>query len=230
MSTPDTNNPELKAIGDEPAPGLPAHLPAGEKVLWQGRPDVWSLAVHAFHARKVAIYFAILCAAKIIVSVYDGERLVSALRYIIVFAPFALAAVGILALIARAQVKATVYTITSRRVVIRSGVAMDVTVNLPFARIDAAGMHVHGDGTGDIPLRLNDEDRIAILAVWPHMRPWRWNKPQPMLRSLPDPERVAKVLASALAGAPVTIQSKNAQIKTNAAPSGESAPDLRPAT
>ncbi len=216
----------LIRIGDEPVAGLPGPLPAGERILWQGRPSWRSLAIHAFHVRKVAIYFAILCAGKIAFAVHDGERLASALRYILVFAPFALAAAGILGWIAWAHVKATVYTITTRRVIIRSGVAMDVTVNLPFSRIDGAGLHVHGDGTGDLPLRLNQDDRIAILAVWPHMRPWRWNRPQPMLRNVTDPAQVAEVLASALAGTPVAFRDR----RESAAPSGEGAPDLSPAT
>ena len=32
----------------EPVPGLPGHLPPGEVVLWQGRPDAWRLAREAF--------------------------------------------------------------------------------------------------------------------------------------------------------------------------------------
>ena len=39
----------------EPIPGLPADLPEGERLLWQGSPAWMSLAVRAFHIRKVAI-------------------------------------------------------------------------------------------------------------------------------------------------------------------------------
>ena len=42
----------------EAAPGLPERLPAGERILWQGAPDWRALALHAFHVRKLAIYFA----------------------------------------------------------------------------------------------------------------------------------------------------------------------------
>jgi hypothetical protein len=35
----------------EPVPGLPAELPAGETMIWQGRPQWRSLAVRAFHIR-----------------------------------------------------------------------------------------------------------------------------------------------------------------------------------
>lgn len=190
---------------DKPPPGLPARLPASEQMLWQGQPQWWSLAVHAFHVRKVAIYFAILCAARIVYAMGDGESFARASRYILVFAPFALAAMGILSLLAWRYARTTIYTITSKRVLIQSGIALDVTVNLPFSRIDAAGLHVHGDGTGDLPLRLNKEDRIAVLAIWPSMRPWRITKPEPMLRSVPNAGSVANVLAAALSGAPIPV-------------------------
>ena len=46
----------------EAAPGLPSALPAGEHVVWQGAPDWRSLAVQAFHVRKIAVYFAFMLA------------------------------------------------------------------------------------------------------------------------------------------------------------------------
>ena len=50
----------------EAIPGLPEHLPAGEYVYWQGAPDWKDLAIHGSHARKLALYFALLLAARII--------------------------------------------------------------------------------------------------------------------------------------------------------------------
>ena len=38
-------------------------------------------------------------------------------------------------------------------------------------------------------------DRIAWLQLWPHARPWRLGKPQPMLRCVPQGAQVAKLLA-----------------------------------
>jgi hypothetical protein len=40
--------------------GLAEPLPAGERVLWQGAPRWTSLAIHAFHVRKLVIYFGII--------------------------------------------------------------------------------------------------------------------------------------------------------------------------
>jgi hypothetical protein len=187
----------------EHASGLPAPLPEGERMLWQGSPVWSSLAINAFHVRKVAIYFGVLLAIRFAWELSEGKGAVEAARYAIWIWPLALAAVAILALLAYAYARTTLYTITTRRVLIRSGVAMTITVNLPYKRIDGAGLHVFKDGTGDLPLKPNAEDRVPILALWPNMRPWRWSKPEPMLRSVPDASRVADILAAAIVGAPV---------------------------
>ena len=41
---------------------LPAPLPQGERVIWQGKPSVKGLALRAFHVRKVPIYFGMFLA------------------------------------------------------------------------------------------------------------------------------------------------------------------------
>ena len=56
----------------EAEPGLPEALPADEHILWQGRPDWAALAVHAFHVRKVALYFALMMVWQIIDHHADG--------------------------------------------------------------------------------------------------------------------------------------------------------------
>ena len=41
---------------------LPAALPVGERVIWQGKPTFEGLAWRSFHIREVAIYFGLLLA------------------------------------------------------------------------------------------------------------------------------------------------------------------------
>jgi len=60
---------------------------------------------------------------------------------------------------------------------------------------------VYADGTGDIPLTMIGADRIAYLNLWPHARPWRIARPEPMLRAIPDAARVGEILSGALATA-----------------------------
>ena len=44
----------------EPIPGLPAHLPKGETILWQGAPDWQAFARGAMRVRMVTGYFGLL--------------------------------------------------------------------------------------------------------------------------------------------------------------------------
>ena len=57
----------------EPIRGLPARLPAGEKLIWQGAPKWWPFALRAFHVRKIAVYFAILAAWRVTSMLRDGQ-------------------------------------------------------------------------------------------------------------------------------------------------------------
>jgi hypothetical protein len=86
-------------------------------------------------------------------------------------------------------------------VVIRFGVALPMAVNIPFKVIEGAGLRTYADGTGDITLSLAPQQRINYLIMWPNVRPWHMLKPQPMLRCIPNAERVAEILGTALRGA-----------------------------
>ena len=184
----------------EPIQGLPAVPPQGERILWQGKPEWLGLAVRAFHIRKVAIYFALLVAWRGIAAHADGMAVAAASRQMAWIALLGLACMAVLALLAWAYSRSTIYTVTTKRIVIRSGVALPLTVNVPFSQIESAALKVRGDGTGDLPVRLVAGQRIAALALWPNWRPWRVTRPEPMLRAIARPEAVAAVLAGALRG------------------------------
>jgi hypothetical protein len=185
----------------EPVPGLPADLPEGEHVLWRGSPGWWPLARQALWARAVAIYFAILVAWRVV----DGLAAGKALPEIALGAGW-IAAVGIIGValltgLAWFQARATIYTITDKRVVLRFGVALPLTVNLPFKMIEGADLKTHGDGTGDISLRLMPPEKVSYVLLWPHVRPWAFSAPEPTIRAVSEPEAVAAVLADALVAA-----------------------------
>ncbi len=182
----------------EPIKGLPAELPEGERIAWQGAPDAAGLAVRAFHVRKVAVYFLVLMVWRFVSEKSGGRETEAAIGYAFGVLPLALAAIGVLWLIAWGYARTTVYTVTNRRLVIRSGIALPITLNLPFSKVDGASLKLHSDQSGDIALKVHEGERIAALVVWPHMRPWSWNSPQPMLRSVPDAAAVAQILMNAL--------------------------------
>jgi hypothetical protein len=191
----------------EPVPGLPARLPPGEQALWRGAPDWRSIARHAFHLRKLAIYFLVLLAWRAITGAVDGESFGSALSAISQLALLAAGTIGFLALLSWLVARTTIYTITNRRVVMRFGIALPTTFNIPFAVVESAAFRDHEDGTGDVPLSLFGDDRIAYVVLWPHARPWRFARPEPMLRGIPDAAAVANLLIRAL-GASVAPATK----------------------
>ena len=185
----------------EPVPGLPEHLPAGERILWQGAPDWRCVARRVFLVRLIAAYFAALASWLGAVTLYDGGPLSAAAKAALWPTLLGLAAIGILALIAWLIGRTTVYTVTNRRLVMRFGIAMPMTVNIPFRLIDSAAVKTRRDGSGDIPLTLTGSERIGYAILWPHARPWKLARPQPMLRAIPDARSVAAILARALADA-----------------------------
>lgn len=107
--------------------------------------------------------------------------------------------VGALVAYAALMANATVFSITNRRVVLRYGLTLPKTWNLPFGLIRAASVRRRGRcRAGDVCLELPEEDRIGYLMLWPFARPWKLRQPQPMLRALRDAEQVASVLRQAL--------------------------------
>jgi len=186
----------------EPVRGLPQMLPHGERMLWQGAPRWQDLAVHAFHARKVIWYFGGLAALTAAVRLSEGDSITLALRPFGWLIPMGLIAATLLAGLAWLSARTTVYTITTRRVVMRIGMALPVTINLPFRQIDGASLRLFGNGSGDIPLRVTPQERLAYLLLWPHARPFHFRQPQPCLRAIPNADNVAAQLAASLAGMP----------------------------
>lgn len=179
--------------------GLPDDLPAGERLLWQGAPRWRQLCVRAFHVRKVAAYFGLLMVWRVSAGLSEGVDLHAVIAGCASLALLGTGAVAILSLLAWLASRTTVYTITSRRVVLRCGIALSVDINLPFKTIISAGLSQHGDGTGDIALVMPKGTRVAYLNLWPHARPWHFSAPQPMLRCIPNAGRVAELLARSLA-------------------------------
>lgn len=185
----------------EPIRGLPAQLPEGEDILWQGAPQRAALARRLFKARWLGLYFAALAVWALTTAFYDGRGLVAGATSIAGLAAMGVAAVGLLQAYAWLIARTSVYTITHRRVVMRVGVALPITFNLPFRQITGAGLKAYPDGTGDLPLTLRNGQKIAYVHMWPHVRPWKFGKPEPMLRCIADADRVATLLAEAMSRA-----------------------------
>ena len=180
----------------EPMPGLPSLPPTGEEVLWQGRPVSLRLAREAYGLTWIAGYFGIIVGWQATQG-FSEAGMAGALAFGIPYLVLGLLGCGIVFLLAHAQARTTVYTITSARVVMRIGAALSVSINLPFRQIESAGLDLKAGGTGTIALALAEGSKLSWLTLWPHVRPWRMGRPEPALRCIPDADRVAKLLAAA---------------------------------
>jgi len=187
-------------FSDATSKQLPASLPVGERVIWQGKPSFAGLALRTFHIREVAIYFGIVLVWRL---GSDGAHGVPALEMVssaLLLLVAAFSAIAVLAGLAWLFRRASCYTITSKRVLFQFGVALPVTMNIPLGKIANAAVKTYRDGSGNIPLQLADGKRVSYLLLWPHIRPWRLRAPEPMLNGIPDAAKVAVQLAEALGG------------------------------
>ena len=180
-------------------------LPQGESILWQGQPTARAFALRVFHLRLVAAYFGLLFLGRVAVGILGDQPLqdvlASASR---VFIPAVISLV-ILGGLAVLYSRTTRYTITNRRVLLQFGAVLPMTLNVPLTQVASAGLKTYSDGSGDIPLALITEKRLSILLLWPHLRPWRLNQVEPMLRSVPQARVVADTLAKGLVAASPSV-------------------------
>jgi len=181
----------------EPEYGLPERLPAHEQIVWQGSPSWTALFAQVFHARGLVAYFSLLIALRVVLGYEPNQGWLSAMAQASWMIPVAGLAILMFGGLAWLMAKTTVYTITSRRVVMRVGIVLSVTFNLPFSRIAAADLRLGRDGVGDVALQLVPGDKIAYLHLWPHAKPWSLRQPVPMLRCLPAAARVGELLHKA---------------------------------
>ena len=179
----------------EAAPGLPEALPTGERLLWQGTPDWKLLALHVFHVRTLAIYFSVMVVLQALYLL--GEPQARLLVPLATSVALSLTALGLLTWLAWLTARTALYTLTSKRVVMRIGIVLTLTFNLPLRMVAAASVKPLKNGAGDIALKLAGDDHIAWLNLWPHAKPWALKNPEPCLRLIPDAVRVGERLVQA---------------------------------
>jgi hypothetical protein len=195
----------------EPQFGLPERLPSDEFIVWQGSPDVGAMASSAFHLKKLALYFLLLIGACAWPALEAGAGAMALLHAIKWIAPLTLIGLASVWMLAYMTARTTVYTLTNKRVVMRLGIVLTVSFNLPLKQIASADVRLLDGGFGDITLTLEGSDRIAWVHLWPSVRPWRINKPEPTLRAIPHVQEVSVKLRDAWTQA--TGMSANATVR-----------------
>ena len=131
------------------------------------------------------------------VSVSDMMPIYQAVLVSLPFLALGLIVTLLLMLVGFIQANATVYTITNKRVVMRIGAALTVTLNLPFTEIENAAIASSSKNFGSIAIDTKQDAKFSFLVLWPHVRAWHFKKPQPSLRCIPNAAEVAEILSNA---------------------------------
>ena len=179
----------------EPSFGFPEALPTSEKVLWQGKPCARLIAKRIFFLPYLFFYFLALSLLSLVV---DSE-IVTIHSFFVNFLSYmslGLVAIFLLLSISFLISSTTVYSITDKRIVMRIGIVLNLSLNIPFSKIQSAEAKEYSDNSGDISIELTPENKIAYLHLWPHCRPWFLSSPRPRLSCLKDVETVAHFLTN----------------------------------
>lgn len=180
----------------EPLLGLPECLPDGERLLWQGSPQTWALARHLFHFNKVWLWFTAVTLWQVVsISSQTGSEL---LHRLFVPALALMLALGIIYLLAWLYASTTIYTLTSHRVTMRFGLALQITMNLPFSEILKADVNDKGNDIGNIAFTVAEGARVSHMVLWPNVRPWHWMAPQPMFCCVDGLSKASAILTRAV--------------------------------
>jgi hypothetical protein len=175
---------------------IPTEAPARPRVLWEGRPAWRSAAADLFHFRLVSLYFCCLILYAAAQAGLSGLPLPVALAALAGLCLSGMVVLGLVMLAAWLVQRTSRYTLTETHLVMRYGVALPGTLSIPLTLIEDVALRVRADHSGDIALRAGGE-RIPYHRLFPHCRPWFFQRPQPMLRSVPRAATVGVLLARA---------------------------------
>ena len=190
-----------------------------ETVLWKGRPGLSMLARTAFHTRTLGLYMAALALVAALTGNYQAAAVSAGLGVVLV---------GLLYLLAWLSARSTLYILTDARLIMRIGMAIETRINIPLKQVTAAHFRERAGGYGDIAFELGGDRILGIVLLWPHVRPWRYARPQPMLRAIPDAAKVAQMIADVRARYG-EIERNLTEIKDQAATAGHHGPVAAPA-
>ncbi len=195
-SAPGTHSDEVRAR----ITGVEEALPPGESLVWEGQPDVKTLAFRVLYLRAILVYWALVAVGFLAAGALGGRGSGSLAADLVWLMVVAAAGSALIFGLAAAIRSSTTYALTDRRVVIRMGVAFPSVLNLPLHQIDAVdvratGKDREGREVGDLVLTPIGGEQVGWLYLWPHVKPWSWRTPAPALRAIPEAAYVGKLVA-----------------------------------
>ncbi len=173
--------------------GLPEKLPVDEKIIWQGSPEYVPLLNRVFLFKHIAIYLLLLVIFSFILGQNDYGS-TKALGILIENTLISLICLGLFMLLGQLSCSTTVYTVTNKRIVMKIGIVLDLSLNIPFNKIESADLKISSDGTGDISFALDPSVKIAYPHLWPHCRAFHFSNPKPTIKCISNPENISLII------------------------------------
>ena len=180
--------------------GIPGRLPKDETLLWQGKPSWRAIAVHVFHIRLIGGYFLLLAGWRLYTGVSASQPALEMAANVTTVILMGAAVITLVSLFSYLVERTTIYSLTSKRILMRIGVALPITLNLPFSKLAAAAVKevATNNNTGNISFDVVPEERVAWLVLWPHVRAGHIARAQPTLRLIKDVNQVASIVSDAM--------------------------------
>ncbi len=172
-------------------------LMSGETLLWEGRPDWRAVARDVLHIRILAGYFGLMLIWEFAADRADGWSPLNTLWRGTGLFVTSVVMLLLCAGFAWAIARTTRYTVTTERCILSYGLALTATLSVPLRRVALVAVDARSDGRGDILLTPKPGPRLRYVKLWPHARPWRWSRAEPMLRGVPHVMDVAAALSQA---------------------------------
>ena len=209
------NEPKQESVHElEPTRGFPEPLPKNENLIWQGSPDFWFIAKRVFYVKQIAFYFALIIFVALGLNFGKLSQTELTLNFLLNFS-LALTAMLLILGLSFLISSTAVYSLTNKRLVMRIGVVLTVTLNIPFNKIEAAELKKYPDGSGDISIKLASGNKIAYPHLWPHCRGWFFSDPRPRLTGLKKVENVANHFAKSWGLEAKEIKTNEGKNKSN---------------
>ena len=183
-------------INNTPPKDILSVIPKDEVIIWHGRPDLRRFCLTAIGIKYILVYLIIITCS-IIYTRYGDFNLITFLQVLVPYLLSCCLAIMLLVIVGISQVLPTVYVITSKRVIIKSGLALIFMLNVPFDKIASIDKNHYSDGSGNISFKLISKKRVPFFASWPSVRPWYFSNPEPAFRCIADVDVIALKLSEA---------------------------------
>ncbi len=193
-------------------------LMSGETLLWRGGPDWRAVARDVLHVRLVTGYFALMLIWEFAADRADGWSPLNTLWRGVGLLVTSLVLLSLCALYALVIARTTRYTVTSERCILDYGVALTATLSVPWRQVAQVAVDARDDGKGDILLTPRPGPRLRYMKLWPHARPWRWSRAEPMLRGVPEAIQVAMAISQAAKAAASGVVHAAPSVRARPAP------------